>query len=481
MLKVYNTLAKKKEAFKTASRGKVKMYCCGITPYDESHLGHARCYITWDMVKRYLSYSGFAVEHVQNFTDVDDKIIERARQKGMPPAELAEKFTRQYFEEFDALNVLRAGAYPKATENIKQVIELIALLEKRGFAYENGGDVFFQVSKFAGYGKLSGQGIEQLISGKRVEANPLKRSPEDFALWKASKPGEPSWDSPWGKGRPGWHIECSAMGMKYLGETFDLHCGGQDLIFPHHENEIAQSEAATGKHPFAKYWLHNGFITVNKEKMAKSLGNFTTLRAAMEKYSPNAIRYFMLSTHYRAPIDFSPTALAQATESVGKLESAIERLGKAAAEPVAKRGQNAQDTKPGAELEKITAAFAKAMDDDFNTPAAFASLFELRGYAFAKLEQAQAGDENARGQANLAARKLEELFGVLGFKINANPKAGIEGIDEAEILEKIRQREEARKAGDYSKADAIRKELAEKGIVLEDAKGGAKTGWRYAK
>lgn len=471
-LEVFNTLAGKKEEFKPAADGKVGMYSCGITPYDASHLGHARCYLTWDVVKRYLRYSGFAVKHVQNFTDVDDKIINRAKETGEKPEKLAERYMKQYFHEFDALNVERADDYPKVTEHIQDIIKVIGLLVGRGFAYESGGDVFFEVGKFGDYGKLSKQNVEDLIKGKRVEVNENKRHPADFALWKAAKPGEPSWDSPWGRGRPGWHIECSAMSMKYLGPAFDLHCGGQDLVFPHHENEIAQSEAASGKKPFAKYWMHNGFVTVGKEKMAKSLGNFLTVAQALEKYEPNAIRFFMLSTQYRQPIDFSENALQQATESVKKLEEGIDRLEKTC-------GKQKPVEKMDDDLLVLLRRFTDAMDDDFNTPAAISASFEIRGYAFRQLQDwEEKGDGKALEKCWQALALLKKLmFDVFGFKKIRGKKTA--AITEKQIEEKIVERNKARKAGDYAKADAIRKELAGKGIILEDRKDGT-TGWRAA-
>ncbi|MFH1107281.1 MAG: cysteine--tRNA ligase [Candidatus Micrarchaeota archaeon] len=469
-LQVFNTLDGKKRPFRPRDKRRVGMYVCGITPYDASHLGHARCYVTWDMVKRYLKFRGYGVFHVQNITDVDDKIIRRASELRESPEALSARFARQYFEEFDRLNVQRADEYPKVTENIGEVVALIRRLEENGFAYESGGDVFYEVGKFRRYGILSGQDLGELIKGKRVEVNRNKRHPADFALWKAAKPGEPAWDSPWGRGRPGWHIECSAMSMKFLGQRFDLHCGGQDLVFPHHENEIAQSEAASGKKPFARYWMHNGFITVGKEKMAKSLGNFLTVAQALEKFEPDAIRFFMLSTHYRQPIDFSDAALRQASEAIRGLEDATGRLVQACGK---EDGVGAAD----AETRALEKKFTAAMDDDFNTPAALAVLFEIRGLAFRSLEtRGKGGGEGELKRACGALALLRRLLGVLGFKGGEEKDLPMDvGGIEALILE----RDAARKARDFARADAIRKELASKKIILEDRRDGT-TGWRIA-
>lgn len=470
-LSVYNTLTREKEPFTPKDPKKVGLYVCGITPYDASHLGHARCYLTWDVFRRYLEFSGYHVIHVQNFTDIDDKIINRARELETDPLELSAKFSGQFFEEFDALGVARAHHYPKVTEHIGEIIALIQKIMQNGKAYESHGDVFFDVFTFKDYGKLSGQSVDDLVQGKRVEVNPNKRNPEDFALWKAAKPGEPKWMSPWGKGRPGWHIECSAMSAKYLGEQFDVHCGGQDLIFPHHENEIAQSEAATGKKPFVKYWLHNGFVTVKKDKMAKSLGNFLTVRQALDKNSPEAIRFFMLSTQYRQPVDFSDAALTQAQQSWDSLQNSLERMAEAA--PNAKAPKALDEM-----VENLVLGFTRAMDDDLNTPLAIAVLFQLRDYGFQLLES-YSGKKDAQtaGRIGQCFTALSKLLGVLGFNLKTKSTSSV---NENQIKTLLNEREEARKRKDYAKADEIRLKLNKMGVDVEDRKeGGAR--WKAKK
>ena len=469
--RVSDTLSGMKQQFLPIDGDTVRMYVCGITPYSSSHIGHARCYVVWDTVRRFLKYSGYAVKYIQNFTDVDDKIINKAKELGEDPFELSQRFIDEYFEEFDKLNVLRADAYPKVTEHIADILGLIKKIIANGFAYESAGDVFFEVGKFKEYGKLSKQGLDELIKGKRVEINPNKRNPADFALWKSAKPGEPSWDSPWGRGRPGWHIECSAMSAKYLGEQFDLHCGGQDLIFPHHENEIAQSEAASGKAPFAKYWMHNGFVTIKKEKMAKSIGNILNLRDMLQKYDGETIRFFLLLTHYRQPLDYSDDAVSQAKESLSSLKNAIWRLedkkviaAKEISDPI---------------LLKIQNNFISAMDDDLNTPEAIAAMFELRDYAFKLMEkEGVGGNPGLNGPALTQTLFLfKQIGGVLGL---FEQKQGIlAGIGEDEVKRLIEERQMAKKSKDFKRADEIRSELKLKGILLEDNKDGSVT-WKPA-
>ncbi len=494
-LKVHNTLTGKLQQFEPRESKKVKMYVCGITPYSSSHIGHARCYIIWDTFRRYLEFSGYEVNYIQNFTDIDDKIINKANELNQKPEELAKKHMEEYFQQFDQLNVKRADNYPKVTEHIPAIIELIKTLVENGSAYESKGDVFFEVGKFKEYGKLSKQSLDELIKGKRVEVNPNKRNAADFALWKAAKTGEPAWDSPWGKGRPGWHIECSVMSMKYLGEQLDLHCGGQDLIFPHHENEIAQSEAASGKVPFSKFWLHNGFVTIKREKMAKSEGNILPLSEMLQKYEGETIRFFMLQTHYRQPSDYSEKAVMQAKESLANLKNAIERMEKNIGEKEKTTGMlkggkeirkdDKKDTKIGGnngendkvipELEKIRNDFISAMDDDFNTPAAITALFELRDLAFKKMESAEKEDEEKKSELGAVLALLKELGGVLGLFKKAEKKEL--KVSEKEIEKLIAERQEAKKNKDYSRADEIRKGLKGKGILLEDNKDGS-VGWR---
>ncbi|MFH1424712.1 MAG: cysteine--tRNA ligase [archaeon] len=484
-LNLYNTLSRKKEAFKPVKPGQVWMYVCGPTVYDLSHLGHARAYVAFDVIHRYLEYSGFKVVYIQNLTDVDDKIINRAKEEKIAPLELSKKYAEEYFKDMDSLDIERADKYPKASEHIGEMIKLIEKLIEKGYAYEAGGDVYFSVNKFKDYGKLSGMKIEEMEAGKRIEPSPLKDEPLDFALWKRAKEGEISWDSPWGKGRPGWHIECSAMSSKYLGETFDIHGGGQDLIFPHHSNEIAQAECATGK-KFVKYWLHNGFITVNKAKMSKSLKNFSTIRELLKRYDAKTIRFFLISTHYRSPIDFADVYLEQAAVSLSKLQNTYDNLRQALEK--AKAGK--ADEKVLKEFEKVKKEFKAAMDDDFNTSIAMSKLFDL-----SKILNKQMEGGNAEGGASKATLKagletLEELDSI--FKILK--KNEVSEDTEHAVLELARQfdvkkksfkenmkalidlRETARREKDYGKSDEIRKKLEKLGIILEDGKDGAR--WR---
>ncbi len=380
-LKVYNTLTRQKEEFIPKEEGKIKMYVCGVTPYNHPHIGNARPFVTWDVIKRYFIKKGYDVTHIQNFTDVDDKIIRTANQEGVQWKTICDRYIDSYFGAIDQLNVLHADRYPRVSEHMDEIIEMIATLEKKGYAYAVDGDVYYSVEKFNGYGKLSGRNLEDMKAGARVDVDERKHHAMDFALWKSAKPGEPAWDSPWGKGRPGWHIECSAMSLKYLGNSFDFHGGGSDLIFPHHENEIAQSEAyCCGEHgevcaPFVRYWLHNGFITVNEEKMSKSLGNFFLVLDILEHYKPEVLRFFIVSTHYRSPLDFSDERLTEAARSLGRLEVAAD-----ACAEVAKlangAGGEAADTLLNAARE-AKANFDAAMDDDFNTALAISYLFAL--------------------------------------------------------------------------------------------------------
>ena len=377
MLNVYNTLSGKKEEFVPLKDGEVGMYACGVTVYDHSHLGHARGAVVFDVIRRYLMHKGYRVKYVRNFTDVDDKIIKRAAELGVGWKDIAEKYTLEYIKDMDALGVDRPDVEPKATDHIGEIIEIVKRLVERGYAYASGGDVFFSVRKFEGYGKLSKKPIDEMESGARVDVNEQKKDPLDFALWKASKPGEPSWGSPWGPGRPGWHIECSAMSAKHLGDTFDIHCGGMDLQFPHHENEIAQSEAASGR-MFVKYWMHNGFVNVNKEKMSKSLGNFFTIKEILAAYEPEAIRLFLLSTHYRHPIDFSGQSLRDAKAALDRYYTMKEALDGALMGYKAGGGQVSDAARALDEkTSEFNARFYEAMDDDFNTSAVIGAIFEM--------------------------------------------------------------------------------------------------------
>lgn len=466
-LRICNTLTGQKEEFVPLYQGKVGMYVCGVTAYDECHLGHARAYVVFDIIRRYFEYEGYEVNYIQNFTDVDDKIIARAREAKDEEQEgdlkklakdIAEKYTRAYFKAMDKLGVKRASCYPRATAYIAEMLEIIERLIKKGYAYQIDGNVFFEVGKLKGYGKLSGRSLEKLRAGARVKVNEQKRSPLDFALWKRAKEEEPSWDSPWGKGRPGWHIECSAMSMKYLGETFDIHAGGQDLIFPHHENEIAQSETYTGK-KLANYWLHNGFVTINREKMSKSLGNFFTLKQIFEKFPPPVVRLFLLSTHYRKPIDFSDDKLEAARRGLERIKNCWRE---------AKRGGvNFSPPEKGKEESNLyRERFKKAMEDDFNTAEAMGVIFELVNQVNIWMSK---GDTSPVRGATLA---LEDFCQVLGLEMRAE---GETELDE-ELLSLIKGREEARRKKEWKKADALRKELKERGVILEDRPGG--TTWK---
>ena len=374
-IKVYNTLTKKKEEFVPLHPGKAYMYVCGVTPYNHPHIGNARPFVTWDVIRRFLEHEGYDVLHVQNFTDVDDKIINTANKEGVQWSDICGRYIDAYFEVMDKLNVRRAHVYPRVSEHMQEIINVVQTLIDKGYAYELDGDVYYSVEKFDRYGELSGRKLEDMMAGARVDVNDKKHNPFDFALWKAAKPGEPYWESPWGNGRPGWHIECSAMSMKYLGESFDFHGGGSDLIFPHHENEIAQSEGCTGVHPFVRYWLHNGFITVNEEKMSKSLGNFFTVADILEHFEPETLRFFILSTHYRSPLDFSDERLKEAQRSLARLKTAQDNLKELA--QLISGGPTETSKALYAKLEELRGGFMEAMSDDFNTALAISFMFEL--------------------------------------------------------------------------------------------------------
>jgi cysteinyl-tRNA synthetase len=445
-LQVYNTLSQKKEEFIPIDpeRKKVNMYVCGVTVYDYCHVGHARAYVVFDMIRRYLKYKGYDVKYIQNFTDIDDRIIKRANEKKVPIGEITDRFTKAYFEDIGSLGVQNANVYPKATENIPGMIKMVQDLIAKGHAYVIEGEVFFRVNSFKDYGKLSKRKLDDQEAGARVDVNVKKENPLDFTLWKPSKPGEPAWDSPWGKGRPGWHIECSVMSLKEAGiETLDIHGGGQDLIFPHHENEIAQSEAYTGK-PFAKYWLHNGFVTINKEKMSKSLGNFFTVRDVLKKYPAEVIRFCILSTHYRSPISYSDELLEEAGKGLERLYQAIYEN---------KDGQSKDD----AQYDKFKIDFEKFMDDDLNSGGALGVLFSL-------------ATQTNKAKSSRGARLLKELGAVLGL-LQAEQKKEILS-EEIDIL--IKKRQTAREQKDFKTSDAIRDQLLAQGIVLKDTADGVK-------
>ncbi len=459
-MQIYNTMTRKKEELVPIVPGQISMYACGPTVYNYFHIGNARPFIVFDTLRRYLEYRGYQVRFVQNFTDIDDKMIRRANEEGTSVRELGERFIREYYRDADALGVARATANPRATEHIKDIVGLVSTLVEKGHAYVvPGGDVYFAVRSFPGYGKLSGQNIDDLENGARVDPGEDKRDPLDFALWKAEKPGEPSWDSPWGKGRPGWHIECSAMSMSILGPTFDIHAGGQDLIFPHHENEIAQSEAATGK-PFAHYWMHNGYINVDNQKMSKSAGNFFTVRDISKEFDLEAVRMFMLSVHYRNPVNFSRELIQQAESGLERLRTARERIEDA---PIAADGSD-EDEAFLAALEGYRKRFCDAMDDDLNTADALGVLFELAraSNTFVSLPRGQAAVDATRAL-------FDELTGVLGLLCHTKDETFPK-----EALDMIEERQQARKAKDFKRADELRDALKDMGYAVEDTANGPK-------
>ncbi len=482
-IKIYNTLNNQKEEFVPRSPGKVDMYVCGPTTYNLIHLGNARPLIVFDTVRRYFEYAGYKVTYVQNFTDIDDKIINRASEENMDPLALAEKYIKEYYKDAGALGVRPATIHPKVSEHLPEIIEMIQGIIDNGYGYKVDGDVYFAVGKFGGYGKLSGRRLEDMQAGARVDVDDRKEHPMDFALWKTAKPGEPAWDSPWGKGRPGWHIECSAMANKYLGMGFDIHGGGYDLIFPHHENEIAQAEACIGSGPFARYWMHNGFITVNEEKMSKSLGNFFTVREILAKYDPEIVRFYMLSTHYRSPLDFDDTKLEMNKKSLSRLHNTLENIeallnSVSFGEAEVSLGQAAAVLK-GA-VAKAEKDFRAAMDDDFNTSLAVASLFDLarEANAFGKVISENAG-KALHMSVKEALEQSRDKFSELGEVLGLFEDSGASGKDESGLVDAlmdliIQIRQEARAKKDWTTADAIRNKLGEVGIIIEDTPQGVR-------
>ena len=466
-MKIFNTMTRSKEEFKPLEEGKVKMYVCGPTVYNYIHVGNARPFIIFDTLRRYLEYRGYDVTFVQNFTDVDDKIIKRGHEEGIAPEEIAQKYIKEYFVDADGLGIKRASVHPQVTEHIEQIIEFVKELEDKGYAYAVNGDVYFDTQKFEGYGKLSGIKQEELEAGSRIEVNDQKKHPMDFVLWKAKKEGEPGWTSPWGEGRPGWHIECSVMSRRYLGDTIDIHAGGQDLKFPHHENEIAQSEARSGK-TFSNYWMHNEYININNEKMSKSKGNFFTVRDISKLYDLEVVRLFMLSTHYRNPINFSDEILNQSKAGLERLYNAKERV-EFIISKLNDNAENADELKLEEELNSFRQRFIEAMDDDLNTADALSIIFELARFMNSNV------NENATKEfANKVLGEFNELTGVLNI---VNKKHEEDMLDE-EIEALIQKRTDAKKNKDFKLADEIRNELLEKGIVLEDTRQGVK--WRRA-
>ena len=459
-MQIYNTMTRRKEELVPLVPGRISMYACGPTVYNYFHIGNARPFIVFDTLRRYLEYRGYSVRFVQNFTDIDDKMIRRANEEGTTVRELGERFIKEYYRDADALGVRRASVNPRATEHIGEIIHLVETLIEKGHAYATpDGDVYYAVRSFPEYGKLSGQNIDDLENGARVDPDEAKRDPLDFALWKAEKPGEPSWDSPWGKGRPGWHIECSAMSMSLLGETFDIHGGGQDLVFPHHENEIAQSEAATG-HPFARYWMHNGYINVDNQKMSKSLNNFFTVRDIAAEFDLEAVRMFMLGVQYRNPVNFSREMIQQAQSALDRLRTAKERLGEAQVSAEA----TAEDAAFLGQLDEFKARFCEAMDDDLNTADALGVLFE-----FARAANTFVSEPRSKPAVEAGKALYGELTGVLGL---LSREAAEEFPKEALAL--LEERQAARKAKDFKRADEMRDALKNMGFVVEDTANGPK-------
>lgn len=460
-MKIYNTLTRNKEEFIPLEEGKVKIYACGPTVYNYFHIGNARPFVVFDTLRRYLIHLGYDVKFVQNFTDVDDKIINKAKEEGVSATELSGRYIKEYFDDAEALNVLPADIHPKVSEHIEDIIEFIKNLISKGYAYEADGDVYYATRKFKEYGKLSNQRVDDLESGSRIAIGEVKRDPLDFALWKAQKEeSEIAWDSPWGKGRPGWHIECSTMSRKHLGPTIDIHGGGQDLIFPHHENEIAQSEACNGE-PFAKYWMHNGYITVDGVKMSKSLGNFFTVRDIRKEFDGDFIRFFLLSVHYRNPINFSDTEMNSVKQGYDRIRNAIDNL-----EFLAKNGDDEMtdaeknDLKDFGNLEQ---KFEDSMSDDLNTADAIASIFEMVSHANI-ISKAGASMEYAKE----AKEKIQNLCDIIGIMQNRSDSSH----EDEKIKKLVDERQEARKSKNYARADEIRDELAEMGITLKDTPQG---------
>ncbi|WP_250672943.1 cysteine--tRNA ligase [Paraclostridium ghonii] len=461
-MKLYNTLTREKEEFEPIEEGKVKMYVCGPTVYNFFHIGNARPFIIFDTFRRYLEYRGYDVKYIQNFTDVDDKIIKRSNEEGITPEQVADKYIQEYFKDADGLGIKRATVHPRVTDNINQIIDFIKELEEKGYAYEVNGEVYFDTQKFEGYGKLSKQNQEDLEAGSRIEVNSQKRHPMDFVLWKPRKEGEPGWESPWSIGRPGWHIECSVMSKRYLGDTIDIHAGGQDLAFPHHENEIAQSEARSGK-TFSNYWIHNGYININNEKMSKSKGNFFTVRDVSDKYDLEVVRFFMLSAHYRNPVNFSDEMLSQSKSGLERLYNTKEKL-QFTLSNLKESNMKENEMNLKEELNLFREKFISAMDDDINTADAISIIFEL-----ARFINSNVDEESSMEFAKKCLDEFEELTNVLNI---VNKKQ--EEVLDDDIEKLIQDRVDAKKNKNFALADEIRNKLLEMGIVLEDTRQGTK-------
>ncbi len=492
-LRIYNTMTGKKEDFVPLHENRVRMYVCGITAYDLCHIGHARSTIIFDMIHRYLHYRGYEVTFVRNFTDIDDKIIKRANQEGVEYKTIAEKYINEFNVDMGRFGLEKPSIEPRATEHISGMVQLISTLIEKGYAYQRNGDVLFSVERFKDYGKLSKRNLEEMQAGARVEIDEKKENPLDFALWKASKPGEPFWESPWGKGRPGWHIECSVMSQKYLGETFDIHGGGRDLIFPHHENEIAQSEAATGK-PFVRYWIHNGFVNINKEKMSKSLGNILTLKEIFKDWQPEVIRLFLLSHHYRSPIDFSFDTLSEAKSGLDRFYTTLNSIQEELKKPMTQKilpSTSAGEEKGEGDLifeearqatESFRARFEESMDDDFNTAQALGYFYDLQRYLNTLLDLSKGRPaEEIIILLKKGLGHFSEMGGIFGL-FQEDPEAYLKeqkidglkklSLSEENILRLIEDRTAARKEKNWKRADEIRTDLLSKGIILEDTPGG---------
>jgi cysteinyl-tRNA synthetase len=471
-IQIYNSLHRKKEPFAPLTPGHVNMYVCGPTVYDDAHIGHARSVVVFDMIVKYLKMRNYTVTYIRNYTDIDDKIIQRAQERNITTEELSRQYIQAFDRDMSALFVQQPDMAPKATEHIPEIIQLVASLIQKGNAYEISGDVFFSVESHDNYGCLSGRKLEDMAAGARVNIDTRKHNPHDFALWKSAKPGEPFWESPWGKGRPGWHIECSAMSMKYLGQSFDIHGGGKDLIFPHHENEIAQSEAANGS-AYAKYWVHNGFVNINREKMSKSLGNVVLIKTLVEKYPPEAIRLFLLSNHYRSPIDFNDQAMHDAVSGLSKLYAALDRIG------------SSQISSENKETGDLWQRFCTAMDDDFNSAQAIGYVFDATRQINRMLDQSQQMSAEQVSQVARMRTDMQKIGHVLGLfhqtpaeyaqdqKKRTMGEKGSEDIDQL-----VDERFQARKNKDWARADAIRDQLKDMGIIIEDRPDGSR--WKYA-
>jgi len=477
-LRISNSQTKKKEEFIPLCEGRIGIYVCGITAYDVCHVGHARSAVVFDVITRYLRYRGYDVIYVKNFTDVDDKIIEKAQREKKGIAEISERYIREHDEDMERLGVAKPTVTPRATEHIEGMIRLVAVLMEKGLAYAVEGDVYYAVDRFPGYGKLSGRDLADMMAGARIDVNDKKRNPYDFSLWKASKEGEPWWESPWGHGRPGWHLECSVMSQRYLGDTFDIHGGGEDLIFPHHENEIAQSEGATGK-PLARYWVHNGFVRVNNEKMSKSLGNFFTIRDILKQYHPEVLRLFLLQSHYRSPVDFSDIALNEARQGMDRFYSTLKTLRDLLMEGAGTKDTAGESAKKDQELtgylQSLQERFIEAMDDDFNTARAIGCLFDAIRLINASLTGKRDVSPAVLERLETTLRELGAVLGLFReapddyLRQDREREAVKRGLAVAEIEALIAERWSARKAKEWQRADDIRKSLAEKGVILKDS------------